>query len=157
LPYPYKIKSAEEEEGMQLTDFARKVPDEVWTLFEPILPPVGWGGNGCPPYDNRACLHAVLYVLVTGIGWRMLPAGFPSDKTVQRRLKVWLAQEAFRQAWGQLAQRYDTRQGVNGDEVLVDGSKKPAKKGVRKRGPAPWIAANAGRRSTSPVMHAPCR
>ncbi len=30
---------------MQLTDFARKVPDEVWMLFEPILPPVVWGAT----------------------------------------------------------------------------------------------------------------
>jgi transposase len=142
---------------MQLTDFARKVPDEVWALFEPILPPVVWQGNGCPPYDNRACLHAVLYVLVTGIGWRMLPTGFPSYKTVQRRLRVWLALDAFRRAWQQVAQRYHTRYGINWDEVLLDGSKKPAKKGVRKRVPAPWIAANAGQRSTSRVTPAPCR
>ena len=142
---------------MQLTDFARKVPDEVWALFEPILPPVVWRGNGCPPYDNRACLHAVLYVLVTGIGWRMLPAGFPSYKTVQRRLKVWLALEAFRTAWQQVAQRYDTLYGINWDEVLLDGSKKPAKKGARRPAPAPWIAANAGQRSTSRVTPAPCR
>jgi hypothetical protein len=27
---------------MQLTDFARKVPDDVWTLFAPLLPPVVW-------------------------------------------------------------------------------------------------------------------
>jgi transposase len=75
---------------MRLTDFARKVPDDVWALFAPILPPVIWCGNGCPPYNNRECLHAVLYVLVTGIEWRMLPAGFPSYKTVQRRLTSWL-------------------------------------------------------------------
>ena len=31
---------------MQLTDFARKVPEEVWRRFEPILPPGVWGGNG---------------------------------------------------------------------------------------------------------------
>jgi transposase len=133
---------------MQLIDFARKVPDDVWALFAPSLPPVVWCGNGCPPYDNRECLHAVLYVLVTGIGWQMLPAGFPSYKTVQRRLKVWLQHEAFRQAWQQLAQRYETRQGINWDEVLLEGSKKPAKKGVSKRAPALWLAANAGRRCT---------
>ncbi len=133
---------------MQLTDFARKVLDEVWTLFEPILPPVVWCGNGCPPYDNRECLHAVLYVLVTGIGWRMLPPSFPSYKTVQRRLKVWLQQDAFRRAWQQVAQRYEALQGINWDEVLLDGSKKPAKKGVSRLVPAPWIAANAGRRCT---------
>lgn len=141
---------------MQLTDFARKVPEEVWALFAPLLPPVVWCGNGCPPYANRACLHAVLYVLVTGIGWRMLPPGFPSYKTVPRRLKVWLELEVFRSAWGQLAQRYEARQGLNWDEGLLDGSKKPAKKGASKRVPAPWIAAHVGRRCTSPVMRGPC-
>jgi transposase len=133
---------------MQLTDFARKVPDDVWMLFEPILPPVVWRGNGCPPYDNRACLHALLYVLVMGIGGRMLPAGFPSYKTVQRRLTLWLELEAFRTAWGHLAHRYEALQGINWDEVLLDGSKKPAKKGVSGRDPVPWIAANAGQRCT---------
>jgi transposase len=122
------------------------VPEDVWTLFVPLLPPVVWCGNGCPPYDNRACLHAVLYVLVTGIGWRMLPPGFPSYKTVQRRLKVWLELDAFRTAWSHLAHRYEALQGINWEEVLLDGSQKPAKKGARRRVPAPWIAAKAGRR-----------
>ncbi len=94
---------------MRLTDFARKVPDDVWALFAPILPPVIWCGNGCPPYNNRECLHAVLYVLVTGIEWRMLPAGFPSYKTVQRRLTSWLELDASQTAWRQLAQRYEAR------------------------------------------------
>ena len=133
---------------MQLTAFARQVPEDVWALFAPLLPPVVWCGTGCPPYDNRACLHAVLYVLVTGIGWRMLPPGLPSSKTVQRRPRSWLELEAFRTAWRQLAQRYEALQGINWDEVLRDGSKKPAKKGASKRAPAPWIAANAGRRCT---------
>jgi transposase len=141
---------------MQLTDFARKVPDEVWRLCEPILPRVVWCGNGGPPYDNRAWLHAVLDVLVTGIGWRMLPAGFPSYTAVQRRLMLWLELDALRAAWRQLAQRYEAPQGSNWDEVLRDGSKKPAKKGASKQAPALWIAANAGRRCTSPVMHGPC-
>jgi transposase len=131
---------------MQLTDFARKVPDEVWALFEPILPPVVWCGNGCPPYDNRQCLHALLDVLVTGIGWRMLPPCFPSSKTVHRRLTLWWELDAFRIAWRHLAQRYEALQGINWDEVLLDGSKKPATKGASRQVPAPWSAANAGRR-----------
>ena len=131
---------------MQLTDFARGVPEEGWTLFAPLLPPVVWCGNGCPPYDNRECLQAVLSVLVTGIGWRMLPPGFPSYKTGQRRLKGWLALDAFRSAWSHVAQRYDTLQGINWEEVLRDGAKKPAKKGANRLVPAPWIAVHAGRR-----------
>lgn len=130
---------------MQLTDFARKVPEEVGALFAPMLPPVVWGGNGCPPYDNRECLHAVLYVLVTGIGWRMVPPGFPSYKTVQRRLTVWLHQDALRQAWQEGAQRDAVLQGINWEEVLLDGSKQPAKEGVNRPAPVPWIARSAGR------------
>jgi transposase len=129
---------------MQLTDFAREVPDEVWTLFAPILPPVVWWGNGCPPDDNRECLHAVLYVLVTGSGWQMLPKGVPSYKTVHRRLKVWLHQDAFRRAWQHLAPRYETWHGINGDEVLLEGSKKPAKKGASRPAPARWSGLSVG-------------
>ena len=79
---------------MRLTDFARQLPVEVWDLFQPLLPPVVWCGNGRPPASNSDCLHALFYVLVTGIAWRMLPKGFPSYKTVQRRLKVWLSSTA---------------------------------------------------------------
>jgi len=86
-----------------------------------------------------------LYVLVTGIGWRMLPKGFPSYKTAQRRLKVWVEQDACQRAWQQLAQRYETLQGINWDKVLLDGSKKPAKKGANRRAPVRWIAGNAAR------------
>jgi transposase len=129
---------------MQLTDFARKVPEEVWALFAPILPPVVWCGNGCPPYDNRECLHAVLSGLVAGIGWQLVPKGFPAYKTVQRRFKVWLQQEAFRRAWQPLAHRSQTWQGISWEEVLLEGSKKPAKKGVRRPAPAPWLGLSVG-------------
>jgi transposase len=127
---------------MKRTDFARQLPEDVWIRFEPLLPPVLWCGNGCPPYSNRACLHAVFYVLVTGIGWRMLPPGFPSYQTVQRRLKLWLQRDAFRTAWQQLAQRYQAVHGINGDQLLLDGSKKPSKKGGKRPGLLQLIAAS---------------
>lgn len=122
---------------MQLTDFVRGVPDDVWAIFEPILPPVVWQGNGRKPLSNRDCLHGLLYVLVTGIGWEYLPPGFPSYKTIQRRLARWLAHACFQTAWRQLAERYQQLHGINWDQVLLDGSKKPSKKGANRRGPAP--------------------
>ena len=64
------------------------------------------------------------------------------------RLPVGLALDAFRTAWSQLAHRYHALQGINGEEVLLDGSKKPAKKGANRRVPAPWTAVNAGQRCT---------
>jgi transposase len=130
---------------MKLTDFARQLPEEVWQLFQPLLPPVVWCGNGRPPASNYDCLQALFYVLVSGIAWRMLPKGFPSYKTVQRRLKLWLQRDTFRTAWQQLAQRYEVWHGINWDQILLDGSKKPAKKGVNRRGRVRSIAASAVR------------
>jgi hypothetical protein len=45
---------------MQRTDFVKDVPDDVWAVFEPILPPVVWKGNGRKPKGNRQCFHALL-------------------------------------------------------------------------------------------------
>ena len=78
---------------MQLKDIARRLPDDVWAVFAPILPPRVWCGNGRKPYTNQECLHALLYVLAAGIAWEMLPPCFPSPKTVQRRLQEWLAHD----------------------------------------------------------------
>jgi transposase len=133
---------------MQLSDLARRLPDEVWALFEPILPPVVWCGNGRPPASNRDCLHGLLFVLISGIAWDFVPAGFPCGKTIQSRLKVWLAQDAFRTAWRQLAQRYERLHGINWDKILLDGSKKPAKKGAKTRDRVRSIVPSVAQPST---------
>ena len=127
---------------MKLTDFVEDVPADVWATFEPILPPVVWKGVGRKPKGNRECFHALLYVLIAGIGWELLPKSFPSYKTVQRRLKRWLALDCFHTAWRQLAERYRRLRGINWDKVLLDGSKKPAKKGAPAPAPLPWIAVS---------------
>ena len=100
------------------------------------------------PASNYDCLHALFYVLVSGIGWRMLPKGFPSYKTVQRRRKLWLQCDTFRTAWQQLAQRYEVLHGINWDQILLDGSKKPSKEGANRGGRVRSIAASAVRPCT---------
>ena len=62
----------------ELVGFPRHLPTEASQLFDPLLPPVVWCGNGRPPASNYDCLHAVFSVFVSGIAWRMLPKGFPS-------------------------------------------------------------------------------
>ena len=74
---------------MRLRDVARGLPPEVWAAFAPVLPVVVWCGNGRPPVGNERVLHALLYVLVSGIGWDLLPwPAFPSARTVRRRLRA---------------------------------------------------------------------
>jgi transposase len=129
---------------MELKDIARRLPDEIWAVFEPLLPPRVWCGIGRPPKGNRECFHALLYVLVSGLPWEMLPPCFPSSKTIQRRLKRWLEHDAFHTAWRQLAQRYERLNGINWDQVLLDGSKKPSKKGGEQTGPSPVDRGKSG-------------
>jgi transposase len=121
----------------------RHLPDELWAAFEPLLPPVVWCGNGRPPIDNRRCLHAALYVLISGIPWKLMPAGFPCYKTVQHRLRDWQQREAFRTLWTRCAEQYQRRRGVNFDQLSIDGARKPAKKGAKPAGPTPRTGANA--------------
>src|SRR5262249_42866920 len=121
---------------MALKDLTRGVPEEIWTVFEPIRPPVVWCGTGRPPTGHRECFHAVLSVLVSGLPGEMLPRGFPSSKTVRRRLKRWRERDAFRPAWRQLAQRSEQRHGINWDQVRIDGSQKPSTQGVNRLAPA---------------------
>lgn len=131
---------------MRLSDVARRVPPEVWAVFEPVLPPVRWCGNGRPPVSNERVLHALLYVLVSGIGWQMLPwPAFPSAKTVRRRLRRWREDDLFRVTWARLAERYDALVGINWDQLCIDGSKRPSKKGESVRARVLLIAANTAR------------
>jgi hypothetical protein len=42
---------------MELRDIARRLPEEIWTVFEPILPPVIGCGNGRPLRATaKACM-----------------------------------------------------------------------------------------------------
>ena len=121
---------------MELKDVARRLPDEIWAVFEPLLPPGVWVGNGRKPCKNRECLHGILYVLVTGIPWEMIPKGFPSYKTCLNRFKEWLGLGVFQEAWRILAERYEFLRGINWDQICLDGSKPPSKKGVKRPAPA---------------------
>jgi transposase len=129
---------------MHLRQIARRLPEEVWTLFEPLLPPVVYAGTGRRPASNHACLHGLLYVLVTGIGWDYVPPCFPCGRTIKDRLEVWLRLDCFRTAWQTMAQRYEQLHGINWDQVLVDGSKKPARKGGEDTGPSPVDRSKLG-------------
>jgi transposase len=125
---------------------ARRLPDEVWEAFEPALPPVVWRGNGRPPKGNRECLHAAVFILISGTPWKLMPPGFPCYKTVYGRFKRWLDLDAFRKVWAACAARYQLTRGINFDQLSIDGARKPAKKGGSQPAPTRRTAPNAGRR-----------
>ncbi len=68
------------------------VTDELWKIIEPLLPkepPKLKGGR--PRVPNRAVLTGIVFVLKSGIPWRMLPKemGCGNGSTCWRRLREW--------------------------------------------------------------------
>ncbi|MFF2197844.1 transposase, partial [Streptomyces sp. NPDC058157] len=54
------------------------VPDGLWEIAEPLIPPsrVRPQGGGTPDTPDETLFAAIIYVLVSGCAWRMLPPCF---------------------------------------------------------------------------------
>src|SRR5262245_58079766 len=62
--------------------------EEQWQLIRPLLPKPA--GRGRPrSVDLRAVVNAILYILVSGCQWRMLPHDFPPWGTVSSQFFRW--------------------------------------------------------------------
>jgi transposase len=49
------------------------LPDALWNLIQPLLPPPPRRPNGGRPrWPDRACFTGILFVLRSGIPWEML-------------------------------------------------------------------------------------
>ena len=68
--------------------YSSDLTDAEWAVIEPRLPERS--GLGRPPkWSRRAILNGMLYVLRSGLPWRMLPKDFPPVSTVQRYFYAW--------------------------------------------------------------------
>ncbi len=69
--------------------------DELWQIIEPHIPikPRKIRHSGRKPLPPRNCLTGILFVLMSGIRWEMLPQemGCGSGMTCWRRLHDWQA------------------------------------------------------------------
>jgi len=68
--------------------------DELWALIAPLLPPPKPRRSKYPgriPRNDRAVLAGILFVLLSGIPWEMLPKelGCGSGMSCWRRLRAW--------------------------------------------------------------------
>jgi transposase len=113
--------------------------DELWNQIQPLLPkhPLDRRG-GAPRKSDRACLEGILYVLVTGCQWRLVPHDQrrPSGVTCWRRFTEWTGAGV----WTQLHRRLLNCLGIAGavdlDRILVDSGTVRAKKGAHTADPA---------------------
>ena len=101
------------------------VPDELWELVEPLLPPhPPRPKGGRKPVDDRACFAGILFVLKTGIGWEDLPAemGCGSGMTCWRRLRDWHKAGVFQRLHGVLLGKLREAGCIDWRNAVVDSS-----------------------------------
>ncbi|WP_426000818.1 IS5 family transposase [Caulobacter sp. DWR1-3-2b1] len=68
--------------------YSSDLTDEEWAVLEPLVP--GRSRLGRPAkWSLRTITNALLYVLRSGLPWRMLPGDFPPVTTVQRYFYAW--------------------------------------------------------------------
>ena len=62
--------------------------DRQWHLIKPLIPPSRPGGRP-RTVDMRHLINAILFLVVTGAQWRMLPREYPNWKTVYHSFRLW--------------------------------------------------------------------
>jgi transposase len=124
------------------------VSDELWSAIEPLLPPQkARPKGGRPPIPDRAVLTGILFVLMTGLPWEMLPPqmGCGSGMTCWRRLRDW--QKAG--VWDRLHKVFLDRLGeadrIDWTRAAIDASTVASPGGAKKPGRIQRIAENRER------------
>jgi transposase len=111
------------------------ITDEQWAKIEPLLPKRKVSKlGGRPPASDRECLEGILWVLRSGARWKDLPDWYPSYPTCWRRLVYWEGEDVLVAIWHAFLDELDDRGLINWEQIFVDASFSPAKKG-RRRGP----------------------
>jgi len=111
----------------------RLVPDELWTIVEPLVPPFAprAQGGGTAPVDARAVFTSIVYVLTSGCAWRQLPASFGVDyRTVHRRFGQWTRAGLWRRIHIAMLDELGARGELDWSRAILDAASVRAKKGA---------------------------
>ena len=123
------------------------VSDGLWERIEPLLPRKErrFRYPGRRPLDDRLVLQGILFVLHTGIGWEHLPQelGFGCGMTAWRRLHAWQQAGVWQRLHELLLAELHAAGELDWSRAIADSSHIQAKKGARKRVPAPSTGAAA--------------
>lgn len=103
--------------------------DEVWAVFEGLLPPLPVKrGRGMPPAPFRCVINSILYILITGSRWCDIPKDpevFASKSSSHRWLMRWQADGTLHKIERGMIAMADLCGQIDWDRASVDGSFSP--------------------------------
>jgi transposase len=101
----------------------REIPDDLWELIAPILPPdKPPGTNGRPAVANRTAFNGILYVLRTGCQWKRVPREYSSGSTCHLRFQTWVQGGLFEKIWRKCLKHYDDLHGIDWSFQSMDSA-----------------------------------
>src|SRR5262245_42849086 len=125
----------------------KRVTERLWKAIAPLLPehrPSPKGGR--PPVPDRACLEGIIFVLMTGMPWQMLPTelGYGSGSTCWRRFRDWTRLEVWPRLHQGLLRVLGRRGRINLERAVIDSASVRALKGGAHTGPNPTDRGERG-------------
>lgn len=114
------------------------VPDELWEMIAPLLPPEPpKPKGGRPRIDDRKALTGVLFVLKTGIPWEDLPQemGCGSGMTCRRRLRDWQQAGVWDKLHQKLLEKLHRADRIDWSRAVVDSASVRSVLGGTSQGP----------------------
>jgi len=99
------------------------VDDGFWELLEGVLRERPPQRTGRPCVSDRVAFTAIVFVLVTGVPWRMLPTEIGcSGVTAWRRLRDWQAAGVWERVHRELLRRLNAAGQLDWSRGIVDSS-----------------------------------
>jgi transposase len=122
------------------------VPEDLWSLIEPHLPPERPVPYGRKPIPNRKALTGILFVLRTGIPWEYLPQemGCGSGMTCWRRLRDWQQAGTWERILHLLQDKLGLADRIDWSRASLDSASVRAKGGGRRTGRNPTDRGKLG-------------
>ncbi len=128
------------------------VSDRLWKEIHPLLPPEApKPKGGRPRLPDRACLTGIVYVLRTGMPWRLVPTelGCGSGVTCWRRLQAWTQAGVWPRIHEKLLALLGRRGRIDASLAVMDSASVRAVLGGRTRVPTRRIVRKRAANGTS--------
>ena len=99
------------------------VDDELWELVKPLLAVRPQQRTGRPRVSDRAAFTAIVFVLRTGVPWRLVPRQIGcSGVTAWRRLREWQRAGVWERLHCELLRRLNAASRIDWSRGVVDSS-----------------------------------